>query len=333
MGTFVSKVVSLLFNMLSRLIIVFLPKSKHLLIPRLQSPSAVILESKKIKSVTVSIVSPYISHEALGLGAMIFVFWMLSFKPAFSLSSFTFIKRLFSSSLLSAISVVSSAYLRLLIFLPEILIPACASSNPAFHLIYSTYNLNKQDNNSFEYSVPDLEPAHFSVSGSNFCFMTCIQVSQRQERWSGIPISWRIFPFVVIHTVKGFGIVSEAEVDVFLELSCSFYDPVNVPNLISSSSAFSKPSLNIWKFTVHILLKPGLEDFEHYFTSMWDECNCAVVWHSSALPFFGIGMKTDIFQSCGHCWVFQICWHIECSTLTVSSFGICNSSAGIPSTS
>ena len=117
--TFVSKVVSLLFNMLSRLVITFLPRSKHLLISCLQSPSAVILEPKKIKSVTVSIVSPSVCHEVLGPDVMIFVFWMLKFKPTFSLSSFTFIKRLFSSSSLSALRVVSSAYLRLLIFLPQ----------------------------------------------------------------------------------------------------------------------------------------------------------------------------------------------------------------------
>ena len=82
---------------------------------------------------------------------------------------------------------------------------------------------------------------------------------------------------VVIHTVKGFGIVNKAEVDIFLELSCSFDDPVGVGNLISGSSAFSKTSLNIRKFTVHVLLKPGLENFEHYFTSMKDECNSGVV--------------------------------------------------------
>ena len=77
------------------------------------------------------------------------------------------------------------------------------------------------------------------------------------------------FPqFVVIHAVKGFGIVNKAEVDVFLELSCFFYDLMDVGNLISGSSAFSKSSLNIWKFTVHVLLKPGLENFEHYFASM-----------------------------------------------------------------
>jgi len=103
----------------------------------LQSPSMVILEPKKIKSVTVYIVSPSICHEVMGPGAMILVFWVLSFKSAFSLSSFTFIKRLFSSYLPSALRVVSSAYLRLLIFLPAILIPACASSSLAFHMMYS----------------------------------------------------------------------------------------------------------------------------------------------------------------------------------------------------
>ena len=97
--------------------------------------------------------------------------------------------------------------------------------------------------------------------------------------------------------MKGFGIVNKAEIDVFLELSCFFHDPVDVGNLISGSSAFSKTSLNIWKFTLHTLLKPGLENFEHYFTSVWDERNCVIVW-----GFFGIGMKTDLFQSCG--WLF-----------------------------
>ena len=96
---------------------------------------------------------------------------------------------------------------------------------------------------------------------------------------------------------------------------------------ISGSSAFSKSILNIWKFLVHVLLKPGLENFEHYFASVLDdECDCVVVW-----TFVGIGMKTDIFLSCGHCWVFQICWYIECSISTASSFRIWNSSAGIPS--
>ena len=138
---FVGKIMSLLFNMLSRLTIAFLP------ILWLQPASEVILEPKKIKSLTVSLVSPTIYHEMMGPDVMILVFQMLSFKLNFSFSSFIFIKRLFSFSLLSAIRVVSSAYLRLLIFLPAILIPACASSSPAFLMIYSAYKLNKQGDN------------------------------------------------------------------------------------------------------------------------------------------------------------------------------------------
>ena len=141
---FVSKVMSLLFNMLSRLVITLLPRRKHFLISWLQPPSAVILEAPKIKFVTNSIVLPPICHEVMGPDAMILVFWVLSFKPAFSLSSYTFIKRSFSSSSLSVIRMVSSAYLRLLTFLPAILIPACASSSPAFLMMYSAYKLNKQ---------------------------------------------------------------------------------------------------------------------------------------------------------------------------------------------
>ena len=164
------------------------------------------------------------------------------------------------------------------------------------------------------------------MSGSNCCFLTCIQISQEAGQVVWCSHLFNNFQFVVIHTVKGFGIVNEVEVDIFLEFSCFFNDSVNVGNLISGSSTFSKSSLHIWKFSVQVLLKPGLENFEHYFASMWDECNCAVVW-----TFFGIGMKTDLFQSCGHCWVFQICWHIECSTFIASSLRIWNSLAGIAS--
>ena len=146
--TFVGKVVSLLLNTLSSLVIAFFPRSKRLLISCLQSPSAVILEPLKIKPLTVSFISPSICpYKVMGLDAMILVFRMLSFKSRFSLSSFTFIKRLFSFSLLSAIRMVLSAYLRLLIILPTNLIPACASSSPAFHLMYSAYKLNKQGDN------------------------------------------------------------------------------------------------------------------------------------------------------------------------------------------
>ena len=136
------------------MVIAFLPRSKHLSIWWLLSPSTVILEPKKIKFVTLSIVSPSICHEVMGLDAMIFIFWILSLKPAFSLSSFTFIKRLFSSSLLSALRVVSSGYLWLLIFLLAILIPACASSSPAFQMMYSANKLNKQGDDIQPWCTP-----------------------------------------------------------------------------------------------------------------------------------------------------------------------------------
>ena len=111
------------------------------------------------------------------------------------------------------------------------------------------------------------------------------------------------------------------------------YDPSDVGNLISDSFlwAFSKSSLYIWKFLVYLMLKPSLENFEHVLASIWNECNYVVVWTFFGIALFDLGMKTDLFQFCGHCWVFQICWHIECSAFTASSFRIWNSSAGIPS--
>ena len=138
------------------------------------------------------------------------------------------------------------------------------------------------------YSFPDLETVCFSMSSSNCCFLTCIQISQEADQVVWYSHLFQNFPqFIVIHKVKGFGIGNKAEIDVFLELSCFFHDPVDVGNLISGSSAFSK-TWNIWKFTVHVLLKPGLENFEHYLTSVWDECNCMVVW-----AFFGIAFLWD----------------------------------------
>ena len=108
-----------------------------------------------------------------------------------------------------------------------------------------------------------------------------------------------------------------------------FNDPTGVGNLISGSSAFSKTSLNIWKFMVHMLLKTGLGNFEHYFASMWDDCN-----HMVVLPFLhclSLGLEYWSFPVLWHCRVFQICWHIECSTFMASSFRIWNISTGIPS--
>ena len=107
------------------------------------------------------------------------------------------------------------------------------------------------------------------MSSSNCCFLTCIQISQEASQVVWYSHLFQNFPqFIVIHKVKGFGIVNKAEIDVFLELSCFFDDPADVGNLISGSSPFLKTSLNIWKFMVHVLLKPGLENFEHYFTSV-----------------------------------------------------------------
>ena len=139
-----------------------------------------------------------------------------------------------------------------------------------------------------------------SMFSSNCCFLTCIQISQEAGQVVWYSHLFQNFPqFIVIHTVQGFGLINKAEVDVSLELSCFFNDPTDVGNLISGSSAFSKTTLNIWKVTVHLLLKSGLENFEHYLTSMWDECNCAVVW-----AFFGIAFLWDWNEN----WPFPVLW-------------------------
>jgi len=153
------------------------------------------------------------------------------------------------------------------------------------------------------YSFSYLEPVCCSMSSSNCCFLTCIQISQEAGQVVWYSHLLKNFPqFIVIHTVKGFGIVDKAEIDAFLELSCFFHDPADVGNLISGSSTFSKTSLNIRKFTVHVLLKPGLENFEHYFTSMWDECNCAAVW-----AFFGIAFLWE----CNENEAFPVLWPLR----------------------
>ena len=182
---------SLLFNMLSRLVKTVLPRIKCLLISRLQSPPAVILESPKINYITVSLF-PHLF--AMKWWDQILVFWMLSFKPNFSLSSFTFIKRFFSS-LLSAIRMMSSAYLRLLIFLPAILIQACTLSSPTFLMMYSAYKINKQDDNIQTWWTPfpmwsqSVVPCPVLTVAS----WPAYRFLKRHIRWSGIPISFRIF--------------------------------------------------------------------------------------------------------------------------------------------
>ena len=136
----------------------------------------------------------------------------------------------------------------------------------------------------------------------------------------------------MIHTVKRFSVVNETEVDIFLEFPRFLGDPANVGNLISGSSDFSKPSLNIWKFSVHVMLKPSLLNFEHNLTSMGDEWNCLVVWTFFSIALLGNWDRDWPFPVL---WplllVFQICWHIKCSTLMASSFRVLNSSTGIPS--
>ena len=138
------------------------------------------------------------------------------------------------------------------------------------------------------------------MSISNCCFLTCIQVLQEAGKVVWYSHLFKDFPeFAMIHTIKDFDRVNKAEVDIFLELSCFLNNPADVGNLISGSFAFSKSSLNIWKFKVHVLLKPGLENFEHYFTSVWDVCNCAVVW-----AFFGIAFRWDWNEN----WPFPLLW-------------------------
>ena len=169
------------------------------------------------------------------------------------------------------------------------------------------------------------------MSSYNCCFLTHIQVSQETGKVVWYSHLFKNFPqFVVIYTVKGFIIINVAEVEVFLEFSCFLYDP---------------KMLTVWSLVPLPFLNPVCTSGSSQFTYCWNltwrilsitllACEMsAIMWkfkHSLALPFFGIGMKTDLLWSCGHCWVFQICWHIECSTLTASSFRIWNSSAGIP---
>ena len=191
--TFVGKVMFLLFNMLSRLVITFLPRSKHLLISWLQSPSAVILEPKKIVSHCFHCFSIYFPWSD-GTGCYD-LSCTLSFKPTFSLSSFTFIKRLFTSSSLSSIRVVSSTYLRLLIFFLATLIPAYASSSLALHMMYSAHKLNKQGDNIQPWCTPfpiwnqSVVPC-LVLTVASWCAHRFFRM---QARWSAIPISLRLF--------------------------------------------------------------------------------------------------------------------------------------------
>ena len=223
---------------------------------------------------------------------------------------------------------VSSAYLRLLIFLLTILFPACASSSPAFHMMFSAYKLNEQGDNTQPWCTP------FPIWNNSIVPCLVLMVAswpahrffRWQVKWSHTPISLRIFQFV-IHRVKGFSIVNL----YWLWNSLAFSTIQQVLAIWFLVLYLFKTSLYIWNLSVHRLQEPSLKDFEHNIASIWNEGNCMVVW-----VFFGIVLlwdwnETHLFQSCGHCWVFQIWLHIECTTVTASSFRVLNISAGIPS--
>ena len=207
---------------------------------------------------------------------LVFFFFMLIFKPAFSLFSFTLIKRIFSSSTISVVKVVLSAYLKWLIFVPAILIPACDLSSLAFHLMHSAYKLNKHGDNIQccltpfsilnQSVVPYLILLFFDLHTGFF---------GKQIRLFGNPTSLRIFQFVVFHTIKEFSIVNEAE--AFLELPCFLHDPVMLAIDLWFLYLFKTPNLYICKFSIHIPLKPGLKCFEHNLHSMGNEYNCTVI--------------------------------------------------------
>ena len=172
-------------------------------------------------------------------------------------------------------------------------------------MIYSAYKFNKQGDNKQSWCTPFpiWNQAVVPCPVLTVASWPAYRFFSRQVRCSGIPLFKNFPQFIVIHTVKDFSVVNEAEVDTFLEFSFFFYDPVDVGNLISGSYAFLKASLNIWKFLVHVLLKPGLENFEHYFSSLWDKCNCAVVW-----TFFDIAFRWDWNEN----WPFPVLWPLLC---------------------
>ena len=219
-----------------------------------------------------------------------FLFSIFSLKPVLSLSSFTLIKRLFSSYSLSAIRVVSSAYLRLLIFLPAILIPICDSSRPALCMMYSTYALNKQGNNR--------QPCHTPFSILNQSVVPCLVLTvasrsvsrflRRQVRWSGTHISFKNFPqFVVIHTVKALYLMKQKYLFLWDSLAFSIIQQMLavlflVALLFVSSACISESSqfTYCWSLAWRIC--------EHYLASMWNEYSCMVVW-----AFFSIAFLWD----------------------------------------
>ena len=225
---------------------------------------------------------------------------------------------------------MSSAYLKLLIFLPVIFNPPCDSSSLAFHMMYSAYKLNKQGENIWLWwaPFPIWNQSIVSCPVMSCCFLACIQVSQEPGNVVCDLHLFQNFPqFLVIHAVKIFSIVNETEVDVFFWNSLAF--------------SMIQWILAIWSLVPLPFLNPactsGSSKFTYHWSLAWGIISITLILcemsaimqqfqHSLALPFFGIGMKTDLFQSCGHCWVFQICW-AALSQGHLLGFGI----AGIPS--
>ena len=254
------------------LVIAFLPRNKCLLISWLHLPSTVISKPPKIKYVTVSIVNPSICYEVMRTDAMVLVFWMLSFKPTSSLSSFTFLKGLFSSSLLSSIRVESSAYLRLLVFFPAVLILACASSGPALLMMH---RINKEDDN--------IQPSHTPFLIWNQSVVPCSALTvaswpayrflKRQVRWSGIPISVRSS-----HSLfwsLGFGLVNKAEVDFFFWNSLAF--------------SMIQRMLVIWSLVPLPFLNPAWTSGSSWFMYCWN-----LAWRVLSITLLVCEMSTIV---------------------------------------
>ena len=243
---------SLLFNMF---VIVFHPRSKHLLILWLQTMSAVILDSKKIKYVTVSAFPHLFAMKWWDQMpcCSFFEYWVLG--QVFH-SSFIFIKRLFSSSLLTVIKVVSSAYLRLLILLQAVLIPAC--EHPAWHFTWCTLYrslISRVTINRLTYPFASLETVHCSMFSTNCCFLSCIQISQEVGKMIWYSHLFKNFPlFIVMHTDEGFSIVSEAEV-------YSFLNPL--------SFSMVQWTLAIWSLIPLPFLNPACTSGIYQFTYCW----------------------------------------------------------------
>ena len=238
--TFVGQVMSLLFNTLSRLeyiyliyipSIAFLPRSKFILLSCLQSPSSVISEPKKIKSLTVSIVSSSICHEMMGLDAMIFVFWMLSFKPAFSTPFFHLHQEAFQFLFTFCHNDAVICISEVIDISPGNLDCACASASLAFHMMYSAYELNKQGDNIQPWCIPFpiLNQSIVPCPVLTLASWSAYRFLRKQVRWFGIPISWRI-SHSLLWSIQSKTLAYKAEVDVFLEFSCFFYEPTDVGN-------------------------------------------------------------------------------------------------------